>query len=142
MSRIRFHHLLLCFGALLFGVNTALAQDGKVVILNNERVDEQVNQKVSNNDTIVLTGYRIQLYFGSDREDAMKMKQKFLSIYPELAVSAYVDYFQPSWKLRVGNYYRKIDAQAFMMELQSHFDSVFLVRDKIELPQLIVKEQE
>ena len=57
-------------------------------------------------------------------------------MYPEWQSESYVLYYDPNWRFRVGNFYRKIDAQPLMAKLQRDFGNVFLIRDEIELPSL------
>jgi hypothetical protein len=113
---------------------SASAQDGKIDIIGDAELDLLVDKKVASVDTTDMWGYRIQVYFGSNRKSAQETKQKLKSRYPELSEEMYSDYFQPSWRVRVGNFYRKIDAQNLMMKLEREFGDVFLVRDIIELP--------
>jgi hypothetical protein len=113
---------------------SAYAQQGKVEIIGAEEIDQAIEDKLERVDSTDLWGYRIQVYFGSDRKKANTMAQKFKMRYPDLRDEVYMDYFQPNWRVRVGNFHRKIDAQKQMHMLEEEFGDVFLVRDKIELP--------
>ncbi|MBO6516726.1 MAG: SPOR domain-containing protein [Bacteroidia bacterium] len=115
---------------------TTYAQQGKVEIIGDEQLQFLVDEKVSSVDTTDLWGYRIQVYFGRNRDEATKVEQKFKMKYPDLREEVSKDYFQPNWRVRIGNFYRKIDAQKLMHKLEMEFGDVFLVRDKIELPVL------
>ncbi len=118
----------------LLAFQTGFAQSGNVEVIGDAELELLVDKKVSSVDTTDLWGYRIQIYFGSNRRDAQEKEQSFKARYPDLASEVYPDYFQPNWKVRVGNFYRKIDAQKLMMKLEREFGDVFLVRDIIELP--------
>ena len=118
----------------LIGFQTGFAQSGNVEVIGDAELELLIDKKVSSVDTTDLWGYRIQIYFGSDRKAAKEKQQKFKSKYPDLSSEVYTDYFQPNWKVRVGNFYRKIDAQKLMMKLENEFGDVFLVRDIIEMP--------
>lgn len=121
--------ILLCLFAL-----GSYAQDGKIEVIGDAELEELINKKVDAVDTTDMWGYRIQIYFGSNRKDALEKENEFKKKYPELASSIYKDYFQPNWRVRVGNFYRKIDAQKMMIKLEKEFGDVFLVPDIIELP--------
>ncbi|MCO4820337.1 MAG: SPOR domain-containing protein [Bacteroidetes bacterium] len=112
----------------------AYSQDGKVEVIGDAEVEMLLDKKIASVDTTDLWGYRIQVYFGNDRKEAKKTEQLLKSRYPELSTEIYRDYYQPNWKVRVGNFYRKIDAQKLMMKLEDEFGDVFLVRDIIDLP--------
>ena len=119
---------------LLFVATWSFGQDGKIQIIEDKGVDDLLTKKIESADSVDLWGYRIQVYFGSDRTEAIKLQNKIKSMYAEQANEVYLDYYQPNWRVRVGNFYKKIDAQKLMYELQEEFGDVFLVRDKIELP--------
>ena len=55
---------------------------------------------------------------------------------PEYAGQVYKLYQRPSWKIRVGNFYREIDAQELLQAVREFFPEAFVVSDKIELPDL------
>ena len=76
-------------------------------------------------------GYRIQLYFGSQRDKAYELRTEFIKLYPQTA--AYVLYQQPNFKLRVGDFRTRLDAQKSLKELQAYYPSAFLVKDDIKL---------
>ncbi|MFT5513620.1 MAG: hypothetical protein ACI8SE_002029 [Bacteroidia bacterium] len=109
-------------------------QDGSIEIIGNAELELLLDKKVASVDTTDLWGYRIQVYFGSERKDAQEKAAKLKMQFPELSTEIYKDYFQPNWRVRVGNYYHKIDAQKLMMKLEREFGDVFLVRDIIHLP--------
>jgi len=114
----------------------AFAQSGNVEIIGAKQLDGRIEVKVSEFDSSEIDGYRIQLFFGTDMENAQKVKSKFISNYPELANETYMPYSQPYWRVRVGNFYTQLEAQSFFRELEDEFGSVFLVKDKITLPVL------
>ncbi|MBI1305757.1 MAG: hypothetical protein GC181_03980 [Bacteroidetes bacterium] len=126
--------LILSYLVLLSAI-TALAQ-GKVEISGADKLEEKIKQKVEETDTTQISGYRIQIYFGHNRNEALAVESKFKSYFSEWSSECYVVYYEPNWRVRVGNYYSKIDAQPMMKELQKEFDNVFLIRDKITLPVL------
>ena len=79
-----------------------------------------------------MGGYRIQLYFGGDRAKANNMRLDFLQQYPD--VGAYVIYQQPNFKLRVGDFKTRIEANTFLKEMQPGYSMSFIVTDDVKLP--------
>lgn len=124
--------LLIC----LLGSSFAFAQQGKVEIIGADKLDKRIEQKVETYDSTELDGYRIQLFFGTDMNNAQKVKEKFKSLYPELAKQVYMPYSQPYWRVRIGNFYTQLEAQPMLRQLEDDFESVFLVKEKIERPPL------
>ncbi len=80
-----------------------------------------------------MLGYRIQLYFGSDRNRAIEMKTEFNQIYPK--TNAYILYHQPNFKLRVGDFKQRLEAMKFFKEIQPEYNSAFIVQDEVRLPE-------
>ena len=81
-----------------------------------------------------IQGYRIQIYFGSSRQEASKVKSRFLSKYPDL--EAYTVYQSPSFKVRIGNFRSKLEAQKLYHRIDQQFKTVFIVPTRIEYPKL------
>ena len=76
-----------------------------------------------------INGYRIQLASNNSRQDLLTMKAKFIQQFPDQA--AYIEYTAPQFKLRVGDFRGRGEADAFLVELRKAFPSGFIVPDKI-----------
>jgi len=74
-------------------------------------------------------GYRIQIYSGNNKEDANKVKSDFYSKFP--AMRCYLNYQQPYYKLRVGDYDDQESAKLDTRKLAKHYPSSFLVPDEV-----------
>lgn len=109
---------------------------GKIKIKADPRLEQELRSDINKNDSTDLKGYRIQIYFGNDKNDAEKIARKFKNAYPEYKTQTYLRYYQPYWRVRVGNYYRKIDAQSLLQELSKEFNNVLLIKDKIDFPEI------
>lgn len=106
---------------------------GQVTILNNQKIDEQVIIKNASVDTTKISGYRIQLAFNTDRSFVENIKTKYANYYPKNE-QTYTIYQQPYWKLRVGNFYREIEALATLKQIREFFPNAFIVPDNIKRP--------
>jgi hypothetical protein len=128
--------LLLLF-TLLFP-NLLFSQDsetGKVEVFQSESIEKLMLKHITiNSENETIEGYRIQIHFGGEREKAKSVKTKFLQQFPE--VTAYEIYQQPNFKVRVGDFRTRLEAQKFMNELNTLFPSSFIVADDIHLPKL------
>jgi len=123
--------VVLCLGAF-----SSSAQQGSVEIIGADELDKRIAEKVEAYDSTELDGYRIQLFFGADMNNAQKVKEKFRSLYPDMYYQVYMPYSQPYWRVRVGNFYSQLEAQPMLRKLEEDFESVFLVKEKIERPPL------
>ena len=112
------------------------AQEGKVSLIQDWRLEKLVNKQVEINlAKRKINGFRIQIHFGIQREPAKEIKSKFLLKYPE--TEAYEIYKQPNFKIRVGDFRTKLDAFRFLKQIQVDFPNSFIVADEIQLQNLI-----
>ncbi len=109
-----------------------------IVIHKDPRVDQlikkqvEINEETTRNARRYVAGYRIQVINTSDRAAAMAAKSKIYQLFPDL--KAYLLYQSPYFRLRVGNFKDKEDAEDYRKALSKEFpNSVFLVRDTIEI---------
>jgi len=114
--------------------NSAQAQ-GKVKIIGDPILDSLVEKNIEENRSHqTMDGYRIQLFSGSERNNANALKAKFKQDFPD--EPSYLIYQQPYFKLRVGDYRNFIEAQQMYLQLQKVYDQLLIVPDKINLPKL------
>lgn len=117
------------------GQKTAANADSSLIIHYNERYDQLLDKlKEQNLKTQSMQGYRIQVYFGSIRQKASEIKLEFTSRYPD--VPAYLTYQQPNFKVRVGDYRSRSEAQKFIKQLEGQYPTLFIVPDEVKLPSL------
>jgi len=79
-------------------------------------------------------GYRVQIYFGSDKAKANEMKAKFLAQYAS-GIHAYEVYDVPNFKIRVGDFRTRMEAYRFLKKIRADFPSSFIVESEIEYPE-------
>ena len=126
---------LFLLSILLFIAFNSNAQKAKLTLNNDAYLDTAIQKNIDKNRIAnVVDGYRIQLFSGAERNNANALKTKFLKLYPE--TPAYLIYQQPYFKLRVGDYRTKIEAQQIFYKLQDDFGQVIIIPDKINLPKL------
>ena len=129
------YKFLVLFTILFFITFSSYAQKAKLILNNDAYLDTAIQKNIDKNKIAnVIDGYRIQLFSGSERNNANALKTKFLKLFPE--TPAYLIYQQPYFKLRVGDYRTKIEAQNIFYKLQDDFGQVIIIPDKINLPKL------
>lgn len=109
-----------------------MAQDNgmrKTDSLANALVDRH---KKVNAAKMSMPGYRVQVYFGSERSKAQEIRTDFLQAYPE--ITAYMVYHQPYFKVRVGDFRTRLEAQGFLKKLGDRYTTAFIVQDDVKLP--------
>jgi hypothetical protein len=76
-----------------------------------------------------IDGYTIQIYSGQKREEAMNSKKKMQEEVPELIAN--LQYQQPKFRVTVGKYFSKLEAQRDLLTLRRRFSAAILVPEKI-----------
>ncbi|MEE1884183.1 SPOR domain-containing protein [Pedobacter flavus] len=79
-------------------------------------------------------GFRVQIFYGSDRREIFNQQAKFKSLYPKY--NAYISFKSPNYYLRVGDFRTRQEAQNFLNELRPKFPTLFIFREKINAPNL------
>ena len=82
----------------------------------------------------VFSGYRIQINFGQDRNQANKVRSDFTLKYP--GIPTYMSYQQPYFKVNVGDYRSKLEAVKNLNLIRKSYPGCFIVKDKINPPPL------
>jgi hypothetical protein len=100
-----------------------------------EELLERHKNMDQNQQEKMVKGFRIQLYAGLDRTAADKTKVEFLGIWPDIQV--FQTYNRPTFKVRVGNFLTRTEAEMFCQRVKNQFTGAFVVP---ELIQIIRKE--
>ena len=110
--------------------NIRLIQDDKVDLLVSKHI--QINQNRKGID-----GFRIQIFFDSGNNSktrAQTIYETFLSKYPN--IGAYLTFKSPNYKVRVGDFRTKLDAQRFLNEILPDYPNAWIIDDQINLPKV------
>lgn len=76
-------------------------------------------------------GYRVQIYNGPDRAKAIDIKTEFMRHYP--TVRTYLTYMSPDFRVKVGNYRNRSDAEGMLREAKSMYTPCLIVPDIITI---------
>lgn len=121
---------------LLFSSNIKAQTKGSINIKgDNIYLDSLIEKNTSNNHVNkTISGYRIQIFSGNERNNANNIKTKFLKLYPNQ--TAYLAYQQPYFKIRVGDFRTRLEAKLFYNKIKEEFGECIIIADKINLPAL------
>ena len=72
-------------------------------------------------------------FFG-DRNQANSTKTEFLKAHAD--VDTYLTYLAPNFRVRIGNFRSKLDADRFLHAIKKDFPTAYVVKETIELPEL------
>jgi hypothetical protein len=120
-----------------FFFSSSFAEDS-IIVKKDARLDVLTSKQASiNKKTSMMTssgqykGYRIQIISTSDRTKAFNIKAELLSKYPEH--KAYTIFQAPSFRVRIGNFLKREDADKFRKQLIKDYpNGVFIVPDVID----------
>jgi len=116
-------------------LSSVAENDSALIITRDPKLVELIDkQKQENLEKQSMPGYRIQIYFGGNRQKAAEIKVEFSNRHPE--VSAYLTYQQPNYKVRVGDYRSRFEAKKLLSELEGQYPTTFVVPDDVRLPPL------
>lgn len=114
---------------------TSYHKDSTIILTRDARIDDLIaKQKDSNTLQQSMEGYRVQIYFGSVRQKASEVKQDFSSKHPD--ISSYLTYLAPNFKVRVGDFHTRLEAQGFLKSIEGQYPTSFIVLDDVKLPSL------
>ena len=111
----------------LFAQNSDTLSKGNALIFKDPRIDylQKVYSAKSNLKTVSKKIYRVQVIISKSRAEVNDAKAKLASKYPEMPV--FVSFEPPTFKLRVGTFVSRTDAQTFLKEVRKLFPSSFIV---------------
>jgi hypothetical protein len=116
----------------------AQTDSGSVVVHKDPRIDLLINKQIEINEYTTRNarrtapGYRILVINTNDRSKASEAKARIYQQFRELP--AYLMYQSPFYKLKVGNFREREEAEQYLTDIQRLFPSgVYIVRDVIEV---------
>ena len=80
-----------------------------------------------------VTGYRVQIYFGSNRPKSFGSQDRFR---PAAGRPGLPFYQQPNYKVRVGDFRSRLEAQQFLGKIEGQYPTMFIVPGRVRLPGL------
>ena len=111
---------------------------GNIHIVQDEKVDLLVSKHIQiNQNRQGIDGFRIQIFFDSGNNSkirAQSIHESFLAKYPD--VGAYLSFKTPNYKVRVGDFRTKLDAQRFLNEIIADYPNAWIIDDQINLPKV------
>lgn len=78
-----------------------------------------------------MRGYRVQIYYGIDRNVAFSRKADFMRRYPN--IKAYMTYTQPQYRVKVGDFATREDAGDLYREMISIYGACMIVPDYVTI---------
>ena len=121
----------------------SFAQSGNVTIIKDSRIDGLVGREGAIIPPAInpqIDGFRIQLFFDSERDAINDARARFISKFPR--IDTYTTYNAPNFFLRVGDFRTRMEAEKVKEELNDLFPTSFIVEEKVNLPRLERKKKD
>ena len=77
-------------------------------------------------------GYRILAYNGSQRQTVMDLRKAIIARVPE--EKDYLTYNQPNFRLKIGDYFSRIEAQQVLNQISDLLPNAQIVQEQINIP--------
>lgn len=123
----------LAFLMMLLSPLFAFTQTGNVKIIADSRLDTLIVRHVSfNKANNLVNGWRVQIFFESgnnSKSACYKSRDRFLELFP--LTGSYITFTEPYYKLRVGDFRSRLDAEAFLQEVITTFPNAYIVQDMV-----------
>mgnify|MGYP000847786448 FL=1 len=108
---------------------------GTVIVRQSGTLRNALLSHINSNSERVIIGYRIRIYFDNSQNARMRSEaiaNQFVREYPH--IKAYLSHVNPYFKVTVGDFRTKYEAQQFASQISSRYPSVFIVREQIGYP--------
>ena len=74
-------------------------------------------------------GFRVQIFSGSNRSEAYAIQARFKNQYSDM--DTYITYAEPNYRIKVGDFRSRSQANEFMKSIRSQYRNVFVFQEDI-----------
>lgn len=123
--------LLICTILLVQVMVWSQEKEGDLRVESSARINELVAQKKEYNKKVSsYPGYKIQIYYGSEKE-CYEIRDEFSSKFRDIPAS--IIFSTPQWKLQVGEYRTRLEADKSMLKIKKEYPAAIVLATDIEL---------
>ncbi len=120
------HKILYTLTILFFSTCILHAQNGTVIINEDAKVSQILSlKKELEKENKLSDGYTIQLYYG-EKNKANSTLRNYRNTYSTWPAT--IMYETPNYKVWVGNFSSRIDADRALIEIKDKFPSAFILK--------------
>lgn len=127
----------LLIGLICFSGSSLFSQQGDIKVVKDNRIDALVKKQSEITPPEVkpqIEGFRIQVFFDSDRELINDARSRFIAQFPK--VDTYIKFNTPNYYLKVGDFRTRLEAEKVKSKIEAEFPTSFIIKEKIYLPRL------
>lgn len=142
-------------GSIVDELNSTKRGQGNIKVLQDETVQKVLSERYANSSGMsgsstkvfdpnaryrTVRGFKIQAYSGNNqarsKSIAHSRESQIKEMFPEH--ETIVEFSSPFWRLRIGNFLRRDDAEVFLQELKKAFPSygkeMYVLADVVKIP--------
>ncbi len=113
--------------------NTIMPEN--VTFRHSVAVGDALDAQIQSNQGRLVEGYRIRIFLDNQqdsRERSAKAVEEFTKLYP--GYNTYRSFTNPFFKVTVGDFRTKADAQIALKRISRSFPAAFIVKEKMKYP--------
>jgi len=115
---------------MLGSASLAAQNEGSIHIESSENIKHLIAKKRTyNKNKRKIKGYKIQLFYGNE-QGAYKIRDKFSEAFPDITTE--IRFFSPEWKVWVGSYKTKLEADFALKEIKEASFNAFVFATEIK----------
>ncbi len=123
--------ILITAFCLLGSANLTAQSEGTIHIQSSENIKNIIAKKRAHNKNVIkIKGYKIQLFYGNEQR-AYKVRDKFSEAFPDIKTE--IRFFSPEWKVWVGSYKTKLEADFALKEIKEASFNAFVFATEIKI---------
>lgn len=93
------------------------------ISLGSKPIDKSTAKRVR------MRGFRVQIFSGANRNDAVAVQNRFLKQFSDMG--AYLNYEEPNFRVKVGDFRTRGEANNFMRRIRGQYSNVFVFVEDI-----------
>lgn len=124
--------------------NVLVTKDPLIDLLQEFRATNNINPAVTSTVSVApvekkidrstakrvrTKGFRVQIFSGPSRSEAVNVQNTFLRQYSEMG--AYLNYEEPNYRVKVGDFRTRAEANEFMRKMRGQYSNVFVFVEDI-----------
>lgn len=123
-------------GKNIFDIMPSREKGGRadVVVRQDSLLAAALRSHIYANSGKSIKGYRIRIFYDNGQNARSESTKAYNLATKQFHVSAYRGYTNPYFKVTIGDFRTKSDAQRMLEDVKGTFPSAFIVKEKIKLP--------
>ena len=107
-------------------------QPGKVEVIKDPQIDALIARRAELSKSASRSGaagFRVQIFSSIDRKTAYEEQRKFRASHP--SIRSYISYVEPYYKLRVGDFRTRLEAEKLINKLKRSYEGLFIFAEPV-----------